>query len=113
MNAAIGRFLTWALPLVDDGDRQVFALGLLIAATRIRSGALTERGLGDVAAWVLSEENCSRRPSGGLEPPPPFGLWHGFWSLLATELIDKAAMIRTKTVRDDLELLGQFVRGTI
>jgi hypothetical protein len=114
MNTAIGSFITWAMPVVDDADRWLFALGLLIATIRDRSGRFSQRDLGEAAAWVLAEEGESRRAFSGFErPPAPFGLHQGFWRPLATELIDRAATLETKTIRDDFELLGQYVIGAV
>ena len=112
MNTAIGRFLTWAIPLADDADRWLFRVGLLIVATRAVSSPLKEDVLGEVAAWVLAEEDASR-PSAFERPPAAFGLQQGFWSSLAAELIDRAATVQAKAVREDLSLLGQFVLGAV
>lgn len=114
MNAAIGSFLTWAIPLANDADRWLFALGLLVAAMRVHSARITERVLGETAAWVLAEEADWGRPFSWRERPPgPFGWQQGFWRPLGAELIDKAASVGTQAVRDDLELLGQFVLGRV
>ena len=111
-NTAIGSFLTWAIPLADDADCWLFKLGLLVVAARAVSSPFTEDVLGEVAAWILAEEDASRS-SAFERPPAPFGLEQGFWSPLAVELIDRAATVQTKTVRDDLSLLGQFVLGGV
>lgn len=114
VNAAVGSFLTWAMPLVDDADRWLYALGLLIAASRIASSQFTEDDLAEAAAWVLAEERMSREPMHGLEQPPAaFGLQQGFWNPLASELIERTARIQSLAVRDDLQLLGRFVLGTV
>ncbi|HWB10769.1 MAG TPA: hypothetical protein VG826_16180 [Pirellulales bacterium] len=108
MNRAIGGFLTWAIPLTGDADCGLFKLGLLVIAARVLSDQSTEPILGEAAAWVLAEEAGSR-PSAFERPPAPVGWQQGFWRPLGAELIDRAARIQTKTVYDDLLLLGQFV----
>lgn len=112
MNAAIGSFLNWALPSVCDADRWLFALGLLIVASRARFGGLAEHDLGEAAAWVLAEESVSRRQSPPLRPPP-FGVQQGFWSPLAADLVDRAAVVTSNAIRERLELLGQFLLGAV
>jgi hypothetical protein len=114
VNTAVGSFLTWAMPLVHDAGRWLYALGLLIAASRVPSRLFADDTLGEVAEWVLAEEDMSRGRSHGLErPPAPFGLQQGFWSPLASELVERTATIDKKAIRDDLELLGRFVLGAV
>src|SRR5215469_18115511 len=97
------------MPFASDVDRWLFKVGLLVAATRVPSETFSEGVLAEVAAWVLAEEEVGREPFSGLERPPSFGLQQGFWSPLGAELIERAATVQTKTARDDLDLLGQFV----
>jgi hypothetical protein len=110
INEAVARFLTWAAPRIETDNRWLFALGLLIVATRLRTGRIADRDLGDTAAMVLLEEaeyHRTIRPS--CPPPTPFGLSWGFWRPLAAELIGNAATIEARDVRKQIEFIGEFV----
>ena len=105
MSVAAACYLTSRTPFVDD-DRFLFALGLLIVATRLRAGRLTEPDLRDAATWFYQEEQaeCSGQFGGIL--PAPFSMQSGYWKPLATELIEEAKTIEAPDVRNDLELIG-------
>lgn len=114
VNAAVGSFLNWAIPLVDNAGRWLYALGLLIAASRVPSSKFTEDDLAEAVGWVLAEEGMSRGPAHGLEQlPAPFGLQQGFWNPLALELIERTARIQKRAVSEELQLLARFVLGTV
>jgi hypothetical protein len=113
MNDAVARFLTWRIPSLSCSDRWLFALGLLVVATRFRSDRITDEILAEAAAWFLDEESAFRRESGfnPADPPPAaFGLTHGFWKPLFSELIESAASIRSAKVRGDLEVIGKILQ---
>jgi hypothetical protein len=113
MSVAAARFLTWVIPLIGDSrdHRWLFAFGLLVVATRLRSGRIPVAALGEAANWVLAEEARGRPPRFDPSNPEPlaFGLMYGHWRPLAAELLREAAAIRTDAVRDTLEFIGAFV----
>jgi hypothetical protein len=108
LSEAAARFLTWRIPRMEIGENRLFfALGLLILATRLRSGRIADSVLGELAECVLAEEALFRQelPSNPLEPMPvAFSLQSGFWRPLAAELMDEAAGIRAGDVRANLQL---------
>jgi len=108
MSEAIGRFLTWQLMnLQIDHEPLLFAVGLLVVATRLRAGRITDAELGKVAEWVLEEESLDRGafPSRSVEPRPlAFSIQQGFWRPLAEEIKCEAATIAAEDVRTKLQL---------
>jgi hypothetical protein len=111
MSGAAARFLTWVIPLMPRSEfRWLFAFGLLAVATRLRSGRVADRALGDAAHWVLAEEASGRAPIDPSNPQPlAFGLLYGYWRPLAAELLREAADIHADDVRDNLGFIGAFV----
>jgi len=97
MGEAAARYLTWRIPLREPPglDSILFALGLLVLATRLRRGRLTEPSLGGVAEWVLASESLGRRVS---------SVQAGFWQPLSAELLAEAESIRDGDVRAGLQL---------
>ncbi len=108
MSEAVARFLTWRISRQESGSESLlFALGLLILATRLRSGRLAEPILGTIADWVLAQESLERQefPADPADPRPlPFSLQSGFWEPLAAELRAEAEAIREIDVRTNLQL---------
>lgn len=113
MNVAAARFLTWGIPQVSITERWLFALGLLVVATRAGTGRLKEPDFRLVAEWVLAEESEKQqefRPFDLTDPAPlPFGLASGYWKPLAAEMIAFAETIQAADVRESMELIGGFV----
>ncbi len=106
---AAARFLTWRIPRMEFfANQQLFALGLLILATRLRTGRIADSALGELAEWVIAEEALYRQkqfPSDPLNPMPvAFSLQSRFWRSLAAELMEEAASIRADDVRTNLQL---------
>ncbi|HEV3165630.1 MAG TPA: hypothetical protein VGZ22_16505 [Isosphaeraceae bacterium] len=108
MSEAAACFLTWRISRKETCyEPLLFAIGLLILATRLRSGRLTEPALGTIAEWVLAQESLERRenPPNLADPRPvPLSLQEGFWQPLAAELMNEAQAIRNDEVRTDIEL---------
>jgi hypothetical protein len=108
MSEAAARFLTWRIPRMEScSEPLLFAVGLLVLATRLRSGKIADPVLGTLAEWVLAEEALYQRafPSDSSNPKPiAFSLQSGFWRPLATELMDEAAAIRADDIRTNLQL---------
>jgi hypothetical protein len=108
MSEAAAGFLTWRIPRMENcSDPLLFALGLLILATRLRSGRIADPVLGSLAKWVLAEEERYRQafPWDPTYPLPiAFSLQAGLWRPLATELIDETTTIRDDDVRTNLQL---------
>jgi hypothetical protein len=108
MSEVAARFLTWRLPRWWTSPEPVlFALGLLILATRLRSGRIADAVLEVTADWVLSEESAHRRknPCDPADPEPvAFGVQSGFWQPLAEELKVEAAAIHASDLRTKLQL---------
>jgi hypothetical protein len=108
MSEAAARFLTWRIPRMEAHSEPVLlALGLLILATRLRSGRILDRVLGNVAEWVLAEESLYRKafPSNPSNPMPlAFSLQYGCWQPLAAELRDEAVTIDVDDVCTNLQL---------
>jgi hypothetical protein len=110
MSEAAACYLTWRIPRQENGPESLlFALGLLILATRLRHGRLTGPNLGTIAEWVLAIESLERGefPPNRANPRPlPFSLQAGFWQPLAAELKHGAGSIREDHIRIDLQLCG-------
>jgi hypothetical protein len=108
MSEAAARFLTWQIPRLEDcSERLLFALGLLIFATRLRSRRIPDPVLGNVAEWVLAEESLYRQAFPSDPPdsmPIAFSIQSGFWQPLAEELKREAETICTDDVRTNLQL---------
>jgi hypothetical protein len=106
---AAARFLTWRIPRMEFcSEPPLWPLALLILATRLRSGRIAERDLGDVAEWVLAVEALWRQAVGPHDPSNPmpvaFSLQAGFWRPLATELKDEGTAILADHVRANIQL---------
>ncbi len=110
MSEAAARYLTWRISCRERGPKSLlFALGLLILATRLRSGRLAEPSLGAIARWILAMESLEQRefpPSPAGPRPLPFSIQAGFWQPLAAELKNEADSLREDYIRTDLELCG-------
>jgi hypothetical protein len=108
MSEAAARFLTWRIPRMEPfSESLLFALGLVILATQLRSGRIPDRVLGDLAEWVLAEESRCRQAffSDPADPMPlAFSIQSGFWQPLADELRDEAVKFGEDDVRTDLQL---------
>jgi hypothetical protein len=108
MSEAVARFLTWRLPRMKYcSDPPLFALGLLILATRLGPERFPEPALAKVAEWVVAEESLHRQaiPAGNTEPIRlAFSIQSGFWQPLATELSEKAEAVREEGVRHSIQL---------
>jgi len=110
MSNAAARFIVWCLPFVSSRDRWLFALGLLLLATRLRAGRISDHALSDISAWVLAEESESRLGYDPSDPPPEaFGMTFGCWKPLVAELIANAADIDSIDVREDVEFIGAML----
>ena len=112
MNDAAAAFLTWGIPQLDCQDQWLFALSLLVAASRFRLNRISDSILRDVAAWLLAEEGASRqqyRYNPADPHPGHFGVTYGFWKPLAAELVSNAADIKATDIRSDLELIGALI----
>lgn len=110
MSEAAACYLTWRISRQENGfESLLFALGLLILATRLRSGRLTEPSLGAIAEWVLAIESLERRefpPNHAGPRPLPFSVQAGFWQPLVAELKNGAESIRKDDIRTNLQLCG-------
>ena len=109
MSEAVACYLTWRISRTESHQESLLlGLGLLILATRLRSGRFRESILGEVASWVLSLESPSRPffPNAEAPEPRPFSLQFGFWNPLADEFRNAVSSIRDDTIRGDLELCG-------
>ena len=110
MSEAAACYLTWRMSRQETGpELLLFALGLLILATRLRSGRLTEPNLGTTAEWVLAIESLERAefpPNHAGPRPLPFSVQAGFWQPLVAELKKGAEMILDDDIRTDLQLCG-------
>ena len=110
MSVAAACYLTWRMSRQEtDPESLLFALGLLILATRLRSGRLTESSLGTIAEWVLAIESLehAKFPPNHAGPRPlPFSVQAGFWQPLVAELRKGAESIREDDVRTNLQLCG-------
>jgi len=108
MGEAAACFLTWRIPRLQNcSESLLFAVGLLILATRLRSGRIADPELGNVAEWVLGEDSNYRQtfPSDPDNPEPvAFSLQSGLWKPLASELTDEAAAIAPEAIRTNLQL---------
>jgi hypothetical protein len=110
MSEAAAGFLTWRIPRMPDcscSDRLLFRLGLLIVATRLRSGRPSDAALENAAEWLLQEERHYRQsfPSYAVEPDSVgFSVQSGLWKPLAVELSDEAAAIGVEAIRADHQL---------
>ena len=108
MSEAAACFLTWRLPRMEAcSEPLLFALGLLILATRLRCGRIADQVLGNIAEWVLAKESLYRGAflSNPANPMPmAFSLQSGLWQPLATELIEETAAIGVDDVRTNLQL---------
>ena len=108
MSEAAASFLTWRIPGMEAHSEPVLlALGLLILATRLRSGRISDRVLGSVTEWLLAEESLFRKafPSNPSNPMPlAFSLQYGCWEPLAAQLRDEAVTIDADDVRTNLQL---------
>jgi hypothetical protein len=110
MSEAAACYLTWRMSRQEAGpDSLLFAFGLLILATRLRSGRFTEPNLGATAEWVLARESLERAefPLNHAGPRPlPFSVQSGFWLPLVAELKKGAESIRDDDIRINLQLCG-------
>lgn len=109
MSEAAACYLTWRISRRErDPESLLCALGLLVLATRLRHGRLTEPGLGVVADWVLETEWRDRRGFPPMEHagprPRPFSIQSGFWEPLAAELRAEAESLRDADARTGLQL---------
>jgi hypothetical protein len=114
LSEAAARFLTWRIPRMEACSQPVlFALGLLILVTRLRSGRIPDRVLGTLAELVLAEESLYRQafPLDFANPMPlAFSLQCGCWQSLAAELRAKAAAIAVDEVRTNLQLCALLLK---
>jgi hypothetical protein len=110
LSVAAACFLTWRISQRERGfESLLFALGLLVLATRLRSGRLSEPILGTIAEWVLTQESLEQAefPPNPANPRPlPFSIQSGFWRPLAAELKNEAEAIRDNDTRTNLQLCG-------
>jgi hypothetical protein len=110
MNEAAACFLTWQISRQEKSPKLLlFALGLLILATRLRSGRLTEPNLGTIAEWVLAIESLERSeflPDHAVPRPLMFSVQAGFWQPLLADLKKGAKSIREDDIRTNLQLCG-------
>ncbi|WP_435007618.1 hypothetical protein P12x_004884 [Tundrisphaera lichenicola] len=110
MGEATASYFTWRLSRESSGPESLlFALGLLILATRLRSGRFSEPTLGEMAGWVLALESLEQGQFAPetLEPRPlPFSIQAGFWRPLAEEFRNEIECLREIDIRTDLELCG-------
>jgi hypothetical protein len=100
--------LTWRLSRKERCyEPLLFALGLLVIATRLRSGRLDEPELGSVAEWVLSLEAAQRQefPTSPADPKPrPYSVQSGAWQPMAAELMTESEAVRARDIRTNLQL---------
>lgn len=122
MSAAVGCFLTWRLvgqKEVEESEGVLFALALLILATRLRSERFTESDLGAVATWALALESrsCNSYRTNAMPPSYDYAKYWlsplsldaveaGFWRPLVEEFEQEVKSIEDVQVRSDLELCG-------
>jgi len=108
MSEATACYLTWRLTHQEGVfEPLLFALGLLILATRLRPGRLTEPSLGKIAEWVLAIESLERQafPLNHAGPRPlPFSVQSGFWEPLVAELRKGAESVCDDNIRTNLQL---------
>jgi hypothetical protein len=108
MSNGVASFLTWWITRPEGcSELLCCALGLLVLATRLRSGRITEPVLGTLAEWVLDQKSLERRQL-SLNPadpmPVPFSVQAGFWLPLAAELMNETQAVRDEHVRTNLHL---------
>jgi hypothetical protein len=107
---AAARLLTWWIMAGREwrsAELLLFAVGLVVLATRLRAGRFSEPTLGALAEWALAQESVAdpEFPPSPVEPRPlPFSLQAGFWRPLAAELKDQAKAIQDEDVRANLQL---------
>jgi hypothetical protein len=121
MSAAAACYLTWRMSRQEGESNRIFiyeqsllcAFGLLVLATRLRSGRFAEPGLGAIAYWVLTIEWLGREEWLAGYPPTlagpmslPESVRAGFWQPLVAELKKGAESIRDDDARTNLQLCG-------
>ncbi len=108
-------FLTWVIQRREQvTEPLLLALGLLLLATRLRSGRFTEPVLGEVADWVFAEEARRRQAAFPYLAdlwPAAFGPSSGDWGPLAAELNDEASAIGNEDVRTKLLLCATLLES--
>ncbi len=110
ISEAAACYLSWRMSRQEiDSESLLFALGLLILATRLSSGRLTESSLGTIAEWVLAIESLEHAMfslNHASPRPLPFSVQAGIWQPLVAELRNEAKSIRNNDTRSNLELCG-------